>query len=335
MNDIKDNKTFIEALQEYQLKRNETIKSYLEVRGFIGIALTEDLIIIEDLTIEDVDFWGITFQGLQFKNCNFKDCQFHRDISIGACIFNGCRFENVRFDDLLVTETDFIDTTFISCHHSYNIFGDCLFQDSKFVNSFEMLELYIGGCKINNLEFDNCYITHSRFEEPIPKYPNILFLKDTIIEKSTFINFNLEQSHIYYSKLSQTSFANCILSSDTISETTSPTGKEFASIDFQTLINSSNINSVVLKTCFGIESADIKEYIFGLTQKLEFQTVFISYSFNDKDFAKRINDKLLGKGIITFLWEKDAPGGKGLKKIMKENIKKFDRILFLNIRKHS
>ena len=42
-----------------------------------------------------------------------------------------------------------------------------------------------------------------------------------------------------------------------------------------------------------------------------------------------MNDSLKKKGISTFLWEKDAPGGKGLKKIMKENVKKHDRLLFI------
>lgn len=329
MKNITDNKSFIKTLQKYQAQRQKSLESNLDVRGFFGIGETEELTIVEKLNIEEVDFFGVFFDGLQFKNCKFKNCNFHGSVSIGACIFKDCEFYSVIFDNISITETDFIDSTFFNCRHTYNIFGDCLFQNSKFVNSYEMLELYFGNCRLSNLEFDNCYISNWHFEDPIIKFSNILFVKDSIIEKSSFLNINLENSHIYYSKLSQTSFVNCILSSETISETTSPTGNEFASIDFQSIINSSNINSKVLKTCFGIESEDIKEYIFGLTQKIEFQTVFISYSFKDKDFAKRINEKLLGKGIITFLWEKDAPGGKGLKKIMKENIKKFDRVLFI------
>jgi uncharacterized protein (TIGR00255 family) len=54
---------------------------------------------------------------------------------------------------------------------------------------------------------------------------------------------------------------------------------------------------------------------------LKFQTVFISYSFNDKIFARAVNNCLKRKGVITFLWEQDAPGGKKLHSIMRERIK--------------
>jgi hypothetical protein len=42
-----------------------------------------------------------------------------------------------------------------------------------------------------------------------------------------------------------------------------------------------------------------------------------------------LNKSLIRKGVVTFLWENDAPGGKDLKKIMRENIKEKDRLLFI------
>ncbi|RWY52328.1 toll/interleukin-1 receptor domain-containing protein [Mucilaginibacter gilvus] len=60
-----------------------------------------------------------------------------------------------------------------------------------------------------------------------------------------------------------------------------------------------------------------------------FDKVFISYSFKDKVFARKLNEGLRLRGVSTFLWENDAPGGKPLKKIMSENIQRYDTLLFI------
>ena len=66
-----------------------------------------------------------------------------------------------------------------------------------------------------------------------------------------------------------------------------------------------------------------------LTENIEYQSIFISYSFKDKQFAKNLFDQLKLKNIETFLWEYDAIGGETLPNIMSNNIKNKDRILFI------
>jgi len=61
----------------------------------------------------------------------------------------------------------------------------------------------------------------------------------------------------------------------------------------------------------------------------QYNSVFISYSLIDAEFAQRLNTILNDNGINTFLWELDAPYGKSLEKIMIENINKFDKLLFI------
>lgn len=329
MERLTNQKEFKKALDNYLVKKCDSIKNYLEATLFNGYAKSEELVIIKGLSIEDIDFWGINFECFQFKNCSFRDCSFHHGVSIGACIFKDCEFISTRFDDVHFSECDFINSTFISCHHSYNIFGDCLFAKATFVDSKEMLEIYFGGCKMEELTFNNCYLTHSRFEDFREAEGNKILFKDSIIETTYFFQINLNDTIFKNSVLNLSSFSNCTLSSKTIENSTKSTAKEFSSIDFQSIINSSNIPGSVLSQCFGIENNDIKDYVLGLTTKIEFQSVFISYSFKDRIFAKRLNEALKSKGVLTFLWEKDASGGKGLKKIMKENIRKHDRILFI------
>jgi|GEM_PF-3467412 len=61
----------------------------------------------------------------------------------------------------------------------------------------------------------------------------------------------------------------------------------------------------------------------------EFCSLFISYSFEDKEFANALNSQLKAHGLKTFLWEKDAPFGNALTDIMYENIHKYDKVLFI------
>lgn len=58
-------------------------------------------------------------------------------------------------------------------------------------------------------------------------------------------------------------------------------------------------------------------------------SVFISYSFQDSTFANHLNDLLIDYDVKTFLWKKNAPGGRTLKSIMLDNINNFDRLLFI------
>lgn len=58
-------------------------------------------------------------------------------------------------------------------------------------------------------------------------------------------------------------------------------------------------------------------------------SVFISYSTKDKKIAQQISKYLKDAGVETFFWEKDAPGGKPLAKIMTSNIDAKDRLLFI------
>ena len=62
----------------------------------------------------------------------------------------------------------------------------------------------------------------------------------------------------------------------------------------------------------------------------EYSSLFISYSFVDKDFVHKLNELLRKYGVNTFLWEKDAPFGETLKNIMYENVHKYDRVLFVS-----
>jgi len=97
----------------------------------------------------------------------------------------------------------------------------------------------------------------------------------------------------------------------------------------QSIIKSDDIDGDVLKSIFNIYSPQIKHLAMQVTTKLDFKTVFISYSFKDKELAGLLDKQLTGRGIKTFLWENDAPAGRALEDIMSNNVRKHDRVLFI------
>jgi hypothetical protein len=106
--------------------------------------------------------------------------------------------------------------------------------------------------------------------------------------------------------------------------------ESYATMDFQTILQSDELSDEILSSYFNIKNkVNLKAIVSGMTTQKTFSTVFISYSFKDSEFAKKINDSLNNQGIRTFMWEKDAPGGKPLEDIMTSGIGAHDKLLFI------
>ena len=73
---------------------------------------------------------------------------------------------------------------------------------------------------------------------------------------------------------------------------------------------------------------DFITYIPSLTQNpIEFYSCFISYSHEDKSFARRLHDTLQGKGIRCWLDEKSLVPGEDLYDAIDRGIKEWDKLL--------
>lgn len=325
---IRTKRSFIKQLDKY-LKNDKLKLDTFLTNSFSGIAKTEDLVIIDNYDFSGLDLTDLDFEGFNFINCKFDNCSYIRHITFTTCIFNNCTFNNSTFNDIKFLECDLISSIFHNSRLSYFIYGDSLLKNTSFESCPEILELYFGGCIIENLSFNEVYLSHSRFVGyESEKCENSISFLNSILNNNQFLQFDLTKSIFRKCIIGQTTFSNCILNKITIDNTNTAKG-EFSFIDFQTIIKSESLEPITLENCFGITESIIKEKITEVAKRIEYQTLFISYSFKDKIFANRLNDSLTKKGISTFLWEKDAPVGKGLKKIMKEGVKKQDRLLFI------
>jgi len=261
--------------------------------------------------------WGFfcIFQNCEFKECGFRNSRFsHLEMDWNGVYFEKCYFRNVEIDEGSVFNLTYEGCTLMTCSFgglfpSENIrFYNCDIDDSHFMT----LQYY----EDNNVKRDDEFID--------------LLFQDCRIDSSNFQRLNLKNSRFVDTTLYRIGFIDCFVDNESFIVTKKLKYESYATMDFQTILQSDELNDEILSSYFNIKNkVNLKAIISGMTTQKTFSTVFISYSFKDSEFAKKINDSLNNQGIRTFMWEKDAPGGKPLEDIMTSGIGAHDKLLFI------
>lgn len=327
---LKTQKDFLDKLIKFEEENQKIEGDFIRHNRFSGEWTNEvNRLLVDSQVFTKKKLRNITFDYIHFKNCEFNDCQID-DINSFATIYEDCTFNRSTISKADFFECDIINCSFNGCMANYFLFSDSSLSDLKFNYCGELLEFYFGGTYASNVCFSNSHVAHCRFEPNLVGEENSNYIfNDSLVTDCYFNNNNLGKSKFENCLLNKSIFANCTLSSSTFALNNTKENDEFASIDFHTINQSERINEDILRNVFGITESDIKSFTLGLSNDVVLQSVFISYSFKDKVFANKLNESLRGKGVLTFLWEKDAPGGRPLKRIMIDNVKKFDRLLFI------
>ncbi len=322
MKKIKNSKEFLEWCQPFP--DSLSYKLFLRTNYKVG----NDELKLERLTFENLDLSSRSFESTEFLDCYFDNCKFNNTFFCN-CTFNYSIFTNCEFYSSKFLEDDFKNINFINCQILGLEICDTEIVNSKFIDCTEIYDLKIRGNRNRQILFRSCFLYYLDIEPISIDNSETINFTDCIIEKSSFDRIDFSKSKFNNSTLSLNQFTSCVFSNETFIEKNDTPSKEYNFIDFRTILDSEIQLPSILEDLFGIPNPYIKEYLHGLTFKIEFQSIFISYSFADKEFANKINDELIKKGIMTFLWEKDSPGGIKLKNIMSTEIKEKDRILFI------
>lgn len=283
--------------------------------------------IIDNITLEGRVFENKSIWSIKLKNFKFIDCEFKNNIFHG-CIIADCIFENCTIHTTKFLETDLRNCNFNSCSIYDVEIADTDIKNVKFEECFEIADLKFRGFANRELKFTNCSLHHLTLEALENDDTEKYYFENCVISKSLFDQTNLSESLIRNCSLSLNHFSSCTFSNHTIENLDVP-GEEYNMIDIRTILKSPNFNENILEKGFGITNTLVKQYLEELTTEIHFQSIFISYSLKDSNFAEFLSSILNKKGIMTFLWENDAPGGKPLKAIMSENVNAKDRVLFI------
>ena len=322
MTTISNQKEFVEWLsksdKDFELKRYNKSCYTPHDRGMVKLKN----LVLENKTFDSRQLECTLFNHVTFENCGF-DFTIFSSCTLKDCNFNNCRFTWSKFLDV-----DLYGCNFNECVITGLEISDADMNDTKFVNCREILDLSIRGARERTVTFLNCYL-HYIDIEPNRGLKEEFYFNDCLIKESSFDRIDFLKSSFDNCNLSLNQFSACVINENTFKQNNETPGNEYNLIDIRTILNSATIDKNLLENLFGITNSEVKEYLVGLTTKIKFQSIFISYCFEDKEFANRINEELKQKGILTFLWEKDSPGGKQLKHIMSSGIQEKDRLLFI------
>jgi uncharacterized protein YjbI with pentapeptide repeats len=294
------------------------------------------------VTINNKVFKNYTFKGqfgsILFKNCKFVECRFEHLFGF-FCTFNSCTFKKTTFFNLRFShiEFDWKNLIFESCFFKgvqldegmlFNVtFSECTFE-MFYMFDFQWIEtVFFIKCQIQNFKITS--VLYLLENDRVDPYCPDFYFDTCSFELGNFSGVDLRNSIILNTMMFNTSFVDCEMSEETISVTKQLKFESNAFIDFQTILKSAQINPAILSSYFNINDANIIDTVKLITTKVEYKNVFISFSFKDLKFAKRLHQVLTDKGIRSFFWIKDAPPGELLEDIMTRGIRGNDKILFI------
>ena len=99
-----------------------------------------------------------------------------------------------------------------------------------------------------------------------------------------------------------------------------------SSLDYATLMASGPLPEIFLRGC-GLSDAFIQYLPSFWNQPIQFYSCFISYSHDDKPFARRLYDSLQGQGIRCWLDEKQLLPGDHIHQAVDEAVRLWDKVL--------
>ena len=299
-----------EYAQQKFIIRSKVFKKYTFTKNITGISMQGCKFV--ECVFENI--WGFywVFGGCEFVNCEFRNSRItHLEMHWNDLEFKHCVFKNIQIDEGCI----------------FNIyFNNCQFYNFTLMDMNPMEGIHFMDCYIENSQFK--YLCYYNKDDKIEKGFIDLQYYNCHIEASLFTKVDFRNSMIYDTVLLQVAFVDCKILPNSIIKTKKLKHESFASIDFQSILKS-NFNDKTLQEYFNINDPLIKDTINKITTKVEYKRVFISFSFKDIKFAKRLHRELSGRGVICFFWMKDAPPGEPLEDIMTSNIKATDKILFI------
>lgn len=284
---------------------------------------------VEGLNFTNLEFKFFDIEATTFLNCNFLNVDFF-NVNFSRVEFAGCSFIKCNLNNIQNDLSDFENCIFSITNFTHCNFHSCNFLNVKIVDQCTLIIVEFKYCFITDFIIENSRLSTTEWQGIHP-FKDIQF-NNIAFNDAYYFAIDFSTVNYYGCSLTRNIFTRSKILADTFDTETEKLSINSNTIDLDTILNS-NLNKNSLKI-FGIHNDEIKSYIQEMVTEIKFQTVFISYSFEDRVFANALSHALMIKGVKTWFWERDAPGGRRLKHIMYENIQKHERLLFI-ASKHS
>ena len=243
----------------------------------------------------DTDWWSKKSDISEAENLDLSEVNLSR-----ACL-NDVTLENVDF-----TGTDLYGANLSSSWFAGGMFTDVLMQNAKLhrakLQYAQMERATLAYANLNHTQLTGVNLRDSDLSGADLSYANLsganLFRANLF--HAYFYHVNLSGADLSNAIMRETVFINCNLTSVVGLESVKHGGP--STIDHRTIQQSGGLPDSFLRGS-GMPESLVEYYPSLLNQPISFYSCFISYSHNDKAFARRLHDALQGRGIRCWLDE--------------------------------
>ena len=263
-------------------------------RSFESVKLSNKA--IADIHLTDCSFVSLELEQSQVRASTFVQCRFSggsfRRATIGERVqFVDCTFSASKWSEVVVEPMTFARCDFTNCD-----FSGARFKGTQF-----------DECRIDGATFRNVRLTEVSFGKTLAF--------GWAIGDALIVNSDI--SGIADSARSHSLHGGISLDWRSICRSLRSRRLE----DFLLLTDMPDVFASYLVECARALDPGM---LFSLMQ-----STFISYGAPDAPFARKLQERLTANGVHTFLFERDAPVGKRLHRVMFEGINKFDRVILI------
>jgi uncharacterized protein YjbI with pentapeptide repeats len=263
---------------------------------------------IPNSDLSGLNLSNLNFCGSDFSNSNFSDSNLYNSV-LHASILTKTSFNETNLCGCDFSETNLSESEIISCQISNADFTDanlssttfeCIDVERAIFSRTSFLNAVFNNVNFTNSWFDSCLIYNSIFNEC-----SLVDVKIINTPLECFINSEINEMF-------------------DITIDWKSIGQSLSEIDLSTFLRRCGIPELVsIYLIDSVKTLD-PEMIFKHMQK-----VFISYGSPDVEFARKLKKSLTKNGVSTWFFEDDADFGQKLHKMMRENIRKYDRVLLI------
>ena len=244
-----------------------------------------------------------------FEGCNFDESSFGGN-NIAQVTFRNCSFRNTRFNTV-----NFVGVEFHSC----NLTGTSIAY-SKLTGEFTTCNLNgarlhssnAAGVRVRTCDFERCKFEH-------------VDMKDCSFSDCSFA----------YATLLDTTFRNTQLH-DLCRDAHLLHFRGVCTIDWRSVCLSVDAEQLALLLALSGMPDVFATYMLDCARSLDprqllamMRSTFISYGGPDVEFARKLNRSLKANGVTTFFFERDAPIGERISRVMYSGVNNHDRVILI------
>lgn len=255
------------------------------------------------------DYRGINLSNACLRGADFRDASLIdadlrgadlRDATLSGANLSGANLKEVNFRDSSVSGADLSSADLSGADLSGATMIDANLSDSN-----------LSECVLFNAVLTRANLTNSS-------------LRKARLTAANFGRADLDCADFDQAFLKETIFGGSNLKEAKNLDRIRHQGP--STLDHRTLENSGKLPDIFLRGC-GLPDSFIEYYPSLLNQAISYYSCFISYSHEDKAFARRLHDQLQGQGIRCWLDEHQLLPGDDIYERVDRGIKVWDKVL--------